>query len=558
MSLQRCMHPRNIYKYGIDFKELAILYPEFRKIATTDITGKVHIDFKNEEALRILTTVLLKHDFNLNVKIPPNKLVPTIPLRLNYTLWIEDLLKYASFSDMATVTGIDIGTGAICIYPLMLAKKYGCFMIGTDIDETSIQSSIENVNNNNLGHCIKVVKVEKENILKEMIIDEDRHFHFTMCNPPFFETQGTLDNKVKKKKPPRNAPTGNNEELNVEGGEMSFIAKMIVESIMLGDRVKIYTTMIGNKKSSLYFPKFLKRHGIHNFTWTEFCQGHTKRWGLAWTLLPIDTLDLRKAPSIRESNIPHMFTKRKFLEFQFPVENKCGFVKDYIAKLTKIMTDLQMNMSVLKAYQLKRERTPKWVCKFTAKNDTWTHARRKRRVAERENKDCKKIKLENTAVTEQTNTKSEVGIIERTNVKDEDIQLVFKKDTEISDNKDNFLVFFLFVDVLNDKNDPDKKIVKICLYFESGTGGRNSMERLRQYLINKLDVRVYYREFCSAKWKRKKNNKHKETAKKDPSCELNNAHGEIEEDKEKKVNISAAENDAAKHSGPEDGATDLS
>lgn len=57
----------------------------------------------------MLTEVLLKHDFNLEVKIPPNKLVPTLPLRINYILWIEDLMKYISFNEMQEVIGIDIG-----------------------------------------------------------------------------------------------------------------------------------------------------------------------------------------------------------------------------------------------------------------------------------------------------------------------------------------------------------------------------------------------------------------------------------------------------------------
>lgn len=113
------------------------------------------IDFKNEESLRVLTEVLLKHDFNLEVKIPPKKLVPTLPLRLNYILWIEDLMKHASFHDMEEVIGIDIGTGAVCIYPLLFAKMYGNQMIGTEVDETSIQTANKQIENNKLQHLIK-------------------------------------------------------------------------------------------------------------------------------------------------------------------------------------------------------------------------------------------------------------------------------------------------------------------------------------------------------------------------------------------------------------------
>lgn len=135
------MHSRNPYKTVPDFKQLALLYPDFRNVANIvslcafkysldcvsnvivnrvglqDLTGKVKIDFKNEECIRILTQVLLKHDFNLDVKIPPNKLIPTLPLRLNYVLWIEDLIKHSSLCNMKEAVGIDIGI-AIGLYIL--------------------------------------------------------------------------------------------------------------------------------------------------------------------------------------------------------------------------------------------------------------------------------------------------------------------------------------------------------------------------------------------------------------------------------------------------------
>lgn len=72
-----------------------------------DITGKVSIDFKDPQALRILTKCLLKSDFNLDVVIPEDRLVPTLPLRLNYILWIEDLMNIIKKTE--TIWGLDIG-----------------------------------------------------------------------------------------------------------------------------------------------------------------------------------------------------------------------------------------------------------------------------------------------------------------------------------------------------------------------------------------------------------------------------------------------------------------
>ena len=47
-----------------------------------------------------------------------------------------------------------------------------------------------------------------------------------MCNPPFFQTDKGLGKKSKQE-PPRNAPTGIDQELKVEGGEGDFISRLI-------------------------------------------------------------------------------------------------------------------------------------------------------------------------------------------------------------------------------------------------------------------------------------------------------------------------------------------
>lgn len=67
----------------------------------------MRIDFKDVNSLRVLTKCLLHSDFDLTVDIPENKLVPTVPLRLNYLLWIEDLLNF--FEIKNNIKGIDIG-----------------------------------------------------------------------------------------------------------------------------------------------------------------------------------------------------------------------------------------------------------------------------------------------------------------------------------------------------------------------------------------------------------------------------------------------------------------
>ena len=117
------MHPRNRYCHSKpDFGELAEAHPPLKPFLIRKRSGGTHsqtqpgtfaftIDFSNPAALRELTCALLARDFGLKLEIPLDKLIPTIPLRLNYIHWVEDLLSSSSGSipHGDTVVGVDIG-----------------------------------------------------------------------------------------------------------------------------------------------------------------------------------------------------------------------------------------------------------------------------------------------------------------------------------------------------------------------------------------------------------------------------------------------------------------
>lgn len=46
MALNAYLHPRNPYRTPPDFKVLAKEEPDFRKVARTELSGKVTINFK--------------------------------------------------------------------------------------------------------------------------------------------------------------------------------------------------------------------------------------------------------------------------------------------------------------------------------------------------------------------------------------------------------------------------------------------------------------------------------------------------------------------------------
>lgn len=150
------MHPRNIYRRKPNYEQLAQLYPAFGAHLTSDSHGRSAIDYSSPAALRALTTTLLSHDFGLNVQIAEDRLIPTLPMRLNYLLWVEDLLNCAHIPSSETITGLDIGTGCCAIFPLLgvtLNKKWN--FIATEIDPSNFSYANLNVKANNYSDRIK-------------------------------------------------------------------------------------------------------------------------------------------------------------------------------------------------------------------------------------------------------------------------------------------------------------------------------------------------------------------------------------------------------------------
>jgi len=241
------MHPRNPYQVPPDFKELAIKYPEFRKYAQQKLSGKIEIDFKDPEAVRVLSTVLLKKDFNLTVDLPTNRLIPTLPLRLNYLLWIEDLLDLSKPNESTTVRGIDIGTGACCIYPILSARKNNWHFTATETDEINFACSQKTITENDLLKSITLIKVTSDSMLKGNIDLETKH-DFTLCNPPFFNSENFGPKSRTEKRPepvcPKLGGSTSLNEISFKGGEVEFVSKLINESQDLRSSIRYDFTFL--------------------------------------------------------------------------------------------------------------------------------------------------------------------------------------------------------------------------------------------------------------------------------------------------------------------------
>ena len=133
------------------------------------------------------------------------------PRRLNYLLWVEDLLGLLPDSD-ALRAGLDIGAGASAVYSLLGAAHFKWRMVSTEADSSNFEAATENVQNNKLNSSVKIIKVVKSDIFLKAF-ESNQDFDFSMCNPPFY---------TKEKKFKDEDIAGIESEVKTNGGEVEL------------------------------------------------------------------------------------------------------------------------------------------------------------------------------------------------------------------------------------------------------------------------------------------------------------------------------------------------
>ncbi|XP_044210249.1 RNA N6-adenosine-methyltransferase mettl16 isoform X1 [Thunnus albacares] len=387
MALNKSMHPRNRYKdKPPDFAHLAAKYPDFQQHVHTSLTGRPVVNFKEPEAVRALTCTLLKEDFGLTIEIPLERLIPTVPLRLNYIHWVEDLID----GQKQPRRGIDIGTGASCIYPLLGATMNGWYFLATEVDDICFDYATKNVEQNNLSDLIKVVKVPQKTLLMDALKEETEIvYDFCMCNPPFFANQleaKGVNSRNSRRPPPSSVNTGGVTEIMAEGGELEFVKRIIHDSLQLKKRLRWYSCMLGKKCSLTPLKEELRKQGVPKVTHTEFYQGRTMRWALAWSFY--DDVIVPSPPSKKRK----LEKARKPLSFTLPqaglkeLQAKASAigssartpVDSIAALLEKTLTDLRV---LHKHVPCRKQEQSLFL---TAVENTWIHGRQKRREQKRQ------------------------------------------------------------------------------------------------------------------------------------------------------------------------------
>ncbi|MDD7913023.1 23S rRNA (adenine(1618)-N(6))-methyltransferase RlmF [Polaribacter ponticola] len=272
---EKNLHPKNKFNKGYNFEELIQTNPKLEAYVSKNKFDVVTIDFSIPEAVKELNKALLFSYDKISVwDFPDENLCPPIPGRLDYILYLTDLL-----SEEENVKILDIGTGATCIYPLLGVAENNWDFVATDIDLDSLDTSQDNIDDNNFSDKIELrQQFDENNILKGVLKDEDS-FSAVICNPPFYksaeEAQGA--NKRKNRNLGNSAVrnfSGNNNELWYVGGEKAFLHNYLYESSLFKESSKWFTSLVSKKDNIDSLQKSSRKLGAKEFKVIAMNQGN--------------------------------------------------------------------------------------------------------------------------------------------------------------------------------------------------------------------------------------------------------------------------------------------
>nr|WP_086939483.1 23S rRNA (adenine(1618)-N(6))-methyltransferase RlmF [Thaumasiovibrio occultus] len=297
-------HPRNKHKNGYNFPLLVKANPALKPFVILSPAGRQTIDFAKPDAVVALNRALLCADYRIqHWNLPSGQLCPPIPGRVDYLHYLADLLAESANGDIPQgkrFTGLDIGVGANCIYPLLGHATYGWRFVGSDVQQSSVAAATTLCSSNPpLQKVISIRhQVDQKHIFQGIITTQDR-FTFTMCNPPFHRSaeeasagserkrRNLRQNQVKRGQQQTSTKQlnfgGNAAELWCEGGERRFISTMIDESICFKDQVLWFTTLVAKSENLPALKAKLTTLKVSQLKVIEMHQGNKITRVLAWS-----------------------------------------------------------------------------------------------------------------------------------------------------------------------------------------------------------------------------------------------------------------------------------
>lgn len=253
------------------------------------------MNFADPQAVKTLNKALLAHFYGVaQWDIPQGFLCPPVPGRADYIHHLADLLAQDNNGVVSPQTTVlDIGTGANLIYPLIGAHEYGWRFTGSEVNEQAFASAQAIINANpGLSRMIRLRRQKDSTAIFTGIIHKNEYYDATICNPPFHDSAAAAQAGSERKR--RNLGQSANDALNFggqqqelwcEGGEVTFISRMIAESKSFARQVRWFTTLVsrGDNLPPLY--RALTEAGAVKVVKKEMAQGQKQSRFIAWTFM---------------------------------------------------------------------------------------------------------------------------------------------------------------------------------------------------------------------------------------------------------------------------------
>lgn len=289
------LHPKNKHRSNYDFVALTKSLPALKSYVTINKYGNESIDFSDPAAVKALNRALLSHFYNIaNWDIPEGYLCPPIPGRADYIHYLADLLEEEKpLLKGKNIKVLDIGIGANCVYPIIGHQEYGWTFVGTDIDPIAVKAAKAIVAANpDLSSHIEVRHQSNKHQIFQGVIKPGDSFTISMCNPPFHSSAEEANAGSKRKLQNLGKHKGKDTTLNfggqaaelwTEGGELTFIRKMIDESKAVASQCKWFSSLVSKSANLPFIYASLDRAGVTYYNTIDMAQGQKISRFVVWT-----------------------------------------------------------------------------------------------------------------------------------------------------------------------------------------------------------------------------------------------------------------------------------
>lgn len=288
------LHPDNPFAAPYPLAELARLQPELSAWLRETPAG-LSVDFAKPEAVLALNTALLRWQYGLtHYQVPAGYLCPAVPGRLDYLLYVRDLLKQSNGGKTVPAKAVqllDVGCGANLVYSLLAVLACKWHVLASDINDQALAHGRSLLAANQLNAQIRLCHQTDANQLFTGVLTAGDYLDVTVCNPPFHQdSQSAAAGSLRKQQGLGLSGDGLNfagqaNELWCDGGERGFLLRMIAESRQFGSQVYWFTSLVSKADNLKVLQQALTNAGATQQQVIPMQQGNKQSRILCWSFL---------------------------------------------------------------------------------------------------------------------------------------------------------------------------------------------------------------------------------------------------------------------------------